>query len=286
MFTILNILIDGIAYGMILFMISVGLSITMGLMRVINLAHGGFALLGGVFVNLLMQRAGMAFVPAAFLSVLGVIGFAIPIERIFYRRIYGLGELEQVLATIGFTFLIIASVNYVMGSSLIPIHLPGSLSGTIDFGFRVLPFHRLVVIVAGILSIVALYALIEKTRFGIYLRASVDNRKTAAALGIDTSKVFSLTFGLGAALAAAGGILGAELLPIEAYYPLRYMILVLLVVSIGGMGSIAGSFCAALGIGIFDTALRYIFPEIATVFFYLVFMGFLAFRPNGLMGKT
>ena len=286
MITILNILVDGLAYGMILFMISVGLSVTMGLMRVINLAHGGFALIGGALAHWLLIGVGLPFALAAALAVTATMAIAVPLERGLYRRIYRFEELEQVLATIGITFLVIASVNLVLGSTILSIPLPEAMRGSVDLGFRTLPMHRVVVILAGLAVLAGLHALIERTRFGISLRAAVDDRDTAASIGIDTSRVYALTFALGAGLAALGGILGAELLPIEAYYPLRYMVLFLIVVAVGGMGSIMGSFAAALGLGVLDTAARYLVPDFGTIFFLLATMALLAVRPRGLLGRA
>lgn len=280
-----GILVDGISYGMILFMISVGLSVTMGLMRVINLAHGGFAMLGGAFAHWLTKTAGLDFVSALALATLAVMILAIPMEAVFYRRIYRFNELQQVLATIGITFLMIAGVNLWLGSSLLPITVPALLLHPIDLGFRTLPVHRLVVIVTGLVVAAGLFVLLERTRFGIDLRAAVDNRNMAASLGINTGTIFALTFSLGAGLAALGGILGAELLPIEAYYPLRYMVLFLAVVTVGGLGSIAGSLFAAIGLGIVDTATRYLLPEYGTIFFFLVMILVLMIRPRGLLGR-
>jgi branched-chain amino acid transport system permease protein len=282
----LNILIDGIAYGMILFMISVGLSVTMGLMRVINLAHGGFALVGGAVAHWLIIAQGLSFWLAAPLGVAAAVALAWPLERLIYRRIYGFGDLQQVLATIGLTFLMIATVNRLLGSTLLALPLPELLAQSVDLGFRTLPLHRLVVIGVGLAVIAGLWLLIDRTRFGIRLRAAVDNRATASAIGINTGLIYSATFCLGAGLAALGGILGAEMLPIEAYYPLRYMVLFLIVVAVGGMGSISGSFTAALGLGILDTATRYLVPDFGTIFFYGCIILFLALRPNGLWGRT
>ncbi|QQA42374.1 branched-chain amino acid ABC transporter permease [Pelagovum pacificum] len=283
--TILNILVDGVAYGMILFMISVGLSVTMGLMRVINLAHGGFAMLGGAAVHYFGVQLGIPFVLAALLAIGAVVALALPMERVLYRPIYRMGELQQVLATIGITFLMIASVNLWLGSTLLSIRLPDAWTGTVDLGFRSLPMHRLIVIGVGLAIAGGLYVLIDRTRFGIRLRAAVDNRATASALGIDTGRVFLATFALGAGLAALGGILGAELLPVDAYYPLRYMVHFLIVVAVGGMGSITGSFLAALGLGILDTTARYIVPDFGTIFFFLVTILVLGLRPQGLLGR-
>ncbi|MGK6317041.1 branched-chain amino acid ABC transporter permease [Neorhizobium sp. DT-125] len=283
---LLNIAVDGIAYGMILFMISVGLSVTMGLMRVINLAHGAFALLGGAAAHALIARAGLSFMVAALIAIVATMAVAFLLERLVYRRIYGLGELQQVLATIGITFIFIALVNRLLGSSLLAIPLPGFLQQSIDLGFRVLPAHRLTVILAGVIVIVGLYLTIERSRFGTRLRAAVDNRSIASALGINIDAVFAATFCLGAGLAALGGILGAELLPIDAYYPLRYMVLFLIVVSVGGMGSITGSFMAALALGILETASRYLIPDFGTIVFFAAVMAVLAIRPRGLLGKA
>lgn len=282
----LNIAVDGIAYGMILFMISVGLSVTMGLMRVVNLAHGGFALLGGTFAHWFTQELGFPFWPAVLLAIMATIAVALPLERVIYRRIYGFGDLQQVLATIGLTFLMIASVNYWQGSSLLSIPLPDSLKQSVDLGFRTLPVHRLVVITVGLTVILGLWLLLDRTLFGIRLRAAVDNRGTASALGIDTDWIFMAAFGLGAGLAALGGILGAEILPIDAYYPVRYMVLFLIVVAVGGMGSIAGSFMAALGLGTLETATRYLVPDYATIVFFTFVIVLLAVRPQGLLGKA
>ncbi len=283
---VLSIITDGVSFGMILFMISVGLSVTMGLMRVVNLAHGGFAMLGGAFTHWAMVRAGLPFLPAAALSLVVVVLLSLPMERVLYRPIYKMGELPQVLATIGITFLMIASVAYWQGSTLLPIKLPAAMQGSVDLGFRTLPTHRIYVMVAGMLVILGLFWLTERTRFGIRLRAAVDHPGTAACLGIDTSRIFAVTFALGAALAALGGILGAELLPIDAYYPLRYMVLFLTVVAVGGLGSITGSFVAALALGILDTAARYLFPDFGTIFFYGAMFVILGLRPQGLMGRV
>lgn len=285
MSVILSILVDGLAYGMILFMISVGLSVTMGLMRVINLAHGAFALLGGAFAHWLTSHIGLPFLPALLISVIGTMLVAVPMEIVLYARIYRMGELRQVLATIGITFIMIASVNLWLGSTLLPIRLPEILNGSVDLGFRTLPFHRIVVIFCGLAVISLLYFLLDKTTFGIKLRAAVDHRDTAATLGIDTGRIFAFAFMIGAGLAALGGIMGAELLPIDAYYPLRYMVLFLVVVAVGGFGSIIGSFASALGIGIVDTAARYLVPDFAAIAFFFAVMIVLALRPQGLLGR-
>lgn len=285
MLILLNILIDGVTYGMILFMIVVGLSITMGLMRVINLAHGGFALAAGAMAYWLTAR-GLGFWSATLLALVFTMMLAIVLERICYRGIYRMGELQQVMATIGITFLMIAAVSYLLGSTILEIPLPQILRGSINLGVRTLPAHRVFVILTGLLVVLCLYVLIEHTRFGISLRAAVDHRDTAATLGINTSRIYALAFAIGAILAGLGGILGAELLPIDASYPLRYMVLFLIIVAVGGLGSIQGSLVAALGLGILDTAARYLFPGFGTIFFYTAMMIVLTLRPRGLLGRA
>lgn len=281
-----DILVDGVAYGMILFLISVGLSVTLGLMRVVNLAHGAFALLGGAFAHWLIVRGGWPFPLAAPAAVAAVVALALPLERTVFRPLYGMGELQQVLGTIGLTFLAIAGVNLWLGSTLLPVPLPEALRGPVDLGFRTLPAHRVAVIGAGLAVAAGLWWLVERTGFGIRLRAAVEDRDAAQALGIDTARVSAAAFALGAGLAAAGGILGAELLPIEAYYPLRYIVLFLIVVAVGGQGSIAGALAAALGLGILETAARYLVPGAGTIVFFLAVMALLALRPRGLLGRA
>jgi len=282
---LLSILIDGVAYGMILFMIAVGLSVTMGLMRVVNLAHSVFAMAAGFTAHWLISRFGLSFEFSALIAILVAMAIAWPLDLLLFRRIYGMDDLEQVLLTIGLVFIAIATATVLFGTEVRAVKLPAYLTGSLDIGVRVLPFHRLVVIVAGIVIAFLLWCLVEKTRFGIHLRAAVDNEGTAASLGINTSRTYSYAFLLGAALAALGGILGAELLPIEANYPLRYLVLILLVVAVGGMGSIAGSLVAALLLGIIDTAGRYFVPELGTIMFYAATIVILAVKPNGLFGR-
>ena len=282
---IASILVDGISYGMVLFIISVGLSITMGLMRVVNLAHGVFAMLGGYVAVALAARLGLRPELSAALAIAAVAALAWPLERWLFRRVYGRSELQQVLLTIGIVFVGMAAVGTLFGNGLTAFALPGYMRDTIDIGFRVLPRHRLAVLLAGGLVLLGLWALFSRTGFGISMRASVDKAQAAEALGIDTSRVYRYGFMLGAALAALGGILGAELLPLEPYYPLKYLVLFLAVVAVGGMGSVFGSFAAALLLGLVETASKYLMPEIASIMFYATMLLALSWKPQGLFGR-
>jgi len=277
--TILSIGLDGMSYGMVLFIISIGLSIMMGLMRVVNLAHGAFAMIGGYLASYAMRDLGVA--------VIGTIIISIPLEILLYRRIYRKSDaLTQLLLTIGITFVIIGLANYIFGPTLKAIPLPNALSGPLDIGFRMIPTHRVFVIACGVVTALALWLLIDKTEFGIRLRASVDNSDMADSLGIRTEWIYAATFALAVGLGAFGGVVGAELLPIEPFYALRYMVTFLVVVSVGGAGSIAGALAASLLLGLADTTGKYLAPEYGEFFFYLAVIVIAFLFPRGLFGRA
>ena len=284
--TVFSIGVDALAYGMVLFVISIGLSVTMGLMRVVNLAHGAFAMIGGYIASYAARDLGLAYALAIMLAVVGTILIAIPVERLLYRRIYGQPELTQVLMTIGITFCIIGITNYVFGPTLKNIPTPQMLREPVSLGFRTVSAHRLFVIGCGVAVALGLWYFIERTAFGVKLRAAVDNAAMAAALGVKTQVVYAVSFAVAVGLAAFGGVVGAELLPIEPYYALRYMVTFLVVVSVGGAGSIPGALAACLLLGAFDTAGRYLMPEFGEFFFYLAVIAIVWLFPRGLAGRA
>ncbi len=284
--TVFSIGVDALAYGMVLFVISIGLSVTMGLMRVVNLAHGAFAMIGGYIASYAARDLGLAYAVAVMLAVAGTILIAIPIERLLYRRIYGQPELTQVLMTIGITFCIIGIANYVFGPTLKTIPTPETLREPVSLGFRTVSAHRLFVIACGATIALGLWYFIERTAFGVKLRAAVDNAAMAAALGVRTQVVYAVSFAVAVGLAAFGGVVGAELLPIEPYYALRYMVTFLVVVSVGGAGSIPGALAACLLLGAIDTTGRYLMPEFGEFFFYLAVIAIVWLFPRGLAGRA
>ena len=284
--TIFSIGVDALAYGMVLFVISIGLSVTMGLMRVVNLAHGAFAMIGGYIASYAARDLGLAYALAVLLAVAGTILIAIPIERFLYRRIYGQPELTQVLMTIGITFCVIGIANYVFGPTLKTIPTPDALREPVGLGFRTVSAHRLFVIGCGAAVALGLWYFIERTAFGVKLRAAVDNAAMAAALGVRTEIVYAVSFAVAVGLAAFGGVVGAELLPIEPYYALRYMVTFLVVVSVGGAGSIPGALAACLLLGAIDTTGRYLMPEFGEFFFYLAVIAIVWLFPRGLAGRA
>jgi branched-chain amino acid transport system permease protein len=281
----LGILFDGLAYGMLLFLISIGLSVTMGLMGFVNLAHGAFAMFGGYLATVLMQQAGWPFLatlPAAFVVVALA---SVVVERVLYRRLYRRGPLDQVLFTIGLTFMAVAGITWMFGPSQQPVVLPDFLQGQtrlmgLDFGI-----YRLFLIAVGVAVTAAVVLGIERTRFGAMVRAAVDNPVMATGLGINVGGVFAVAFALGSGLAGLGGALGIQILGLDPSFPLKYLVFFLIVVSVGGLGSVSGTLLAACLVGVFDVFGKYYLPQVGAFIIYAVMVGLLMWRPNGLLGK-
>jgi branched-chain amino acid transport system permease protein len=284
--TAISVAIDAVAYGMILFVICIGLSVTMSLMRVINLAHGAFAMLGGYFASILIISYEINFFASIALAIGATVLVAMPLEWILYRRLYARSDpLMQVVMTVGIVFLIIGIINFLFGPTVKSIPLPHVISGPVDIGVRTIPAHRLFVIGSGLAIFGALWFLLEHTAYGVRLRAAVENSAMAAALGVRTKRMYATAFALSVALGAFGGIAGAELLPMEPYYALRYIVTFLVVVSVGGAGSIRGALLASLLLGSVDTVARYLVPDFGASFFYLAVIAIVLCFPNGLLGR-
>ena len=282
----LTILFDGIAYGMLLFILAVGLAVTMGLMNFINLAHGAFAMVGGYATVLLMQRANVPFLlclPLAF-AISAVLGAVL--ERTLYRPLYRKPHLDQVLFSIGLTFMAVASADYFIGSSPQIIQLPEWLKGRTELGEGAwmlgMGHYRLFIIAVCAALTVALQYVLARTRFGTRLRASVDDQRVAAGLGINVNVVFLGTFAVGSGLAGLGGALGAEVLGLDPTFPLKYMVYFLIVVAVGGTSSITGPLLAALLLGIADVAGKYYIPKLGAFIVYSLMIAILIWRPQGL----
>jgi branched-chain amino acid transport system permease protein len=276
----------GLAFAMVLYLISVGLSVTMGLMGFVNLAHGVFAMLGGYVLTSLMNRLGVPFLPAVLGAAVAVAAVSLPIERLLYRRLYGGDELDQVLLTMGLIFMSVAGATYIWGPLQQPLQPPAWLSGAVDVGFRSFPAYRSFLILCGATLVTALWLGIERTRFGARVRASVDDLRMAQSVGIDTSRLFMTTFALGSGLAGLGGGLGADLLAINPGYALQNLAYFLIVVAVGGLGSIRGPFAAALLLGVADSGFKYLLPEFGAFFIYTLTMVILLWRPRGLFGRA
>ena len=282
----LTILFDGIAYGMLLFILAVGLAVTMGLMNFINLAHGAFAMVGGYITILLMQRAGVPFLVCLPLAFLGAAVLGGVLERTLYRRLYGKPHLDQVLFSIGLTFMAVASVDYFVGSTQQILQLPDWLKGRTELGEGAwmlgMGHYRLFIIVVCAALTIGLQYVLAKTRFGSRLRASVDDQRVAAGLGINVNVVFFSTFAVGSGLAGLGGALGADVLGMDPSFPLKFMIYFLIVVAVGGTSSITGPLLAAILLGIADVAGKYYIPKLGAFIVYSLMIVILVWRPQGL----
>jgi branched-chain amino acid transport system permease protein len=280
-----GVLFDGFAYGMLLFLLSVGLSVTLGMMNFVNLAHCSFAMVGGYTTVSLVSKLGWPFLatlPIAFLTGAVV---SIVLERTLYRRLYRAAELDQVLLTIGLTFMSVAAAAYFFGTVVQPVETPSYLRGSIDVMGMTVGRYRLFLVCTGLVVALLLLLALEYTRFGATVRAAVDSQRMARGLGINVEGWFAVTFALGSGLAGLGGALAIEIVGLDPHFAFTYLVYVLIVVSVGGLGSIGGSFAAAAMIGISDMAGKYYFPALGSFLIYLVMVAVLMWRPAGLFGR-
>ena len=283
----LTLLFDGVAYGMLLFILAVGLSVTMGLMNFINLAHGAFAMVGGYITVVLMQRLDVPFLVCLPLAFAGAALLGAVLERAVYRPMYRKPHLDQVLFSIGLAFMAVAAVDYFMGSQQQIMQLPEWLRGRTEIGdgenmVLGMGHYRLFIIAVCATLTVALQYVLARTRFGSRLRASVDDSRVAAGLGIPVNRVFALTFAVGSGLAGLGGALGAEVLGLDPTFPLKFMVYFLIVVAVGGTSSITGPLLAALLLGVADVAGKYYVPKLGAFIVYALMIAILIWRPQGL----
>ena len=283
--SLVSVAFHGVAFGMILYVISVGLSVTMGLMGFTNLAHGVFAMAGGYVLVSALAKFQMPFPLALLLSFVLVAAVSVVLERLLYSRLYGAAELEQVLFTIGLIFMSVAVARLIYGTLQQPVLLPDYLKGQFSLFGRDFPAYRVFLIAFSAAMIGALWFGIERTIWGAMVRAAVDNRAMAQSIGINTKRLFTITFAVGSGLAGLGGALGADIVAIQPTYPFEQLVYFLIVVSVGGLGSLRGPFVAALLIGIADTACKYWLPQFGAFFIYVATIGLLLWRPAGLFGR-
>jgi branched-chain amino acid transport system permease protein len=285
MSSIAGVLFDGFAYGMLLFLLSVGLSVTLGMMNFINLAHCSFAMLGGYVTVTLMHRAGWPFLATLPIAFMASALASVVLERLLYRRLYRSSDLDQCLLTIGIVFMSVAVAAYIYGTIQQPVQLPPYLRGSITVAGLTVGVYRLFLILVALAITVALVVGIEYTRFGAQVRAAVDNQRMARGLGINVDRAFAVTFALGSGLAGLGGALAIDIVGLDPSFAFAFLVYVLIVVSVGGLGSIAGSFVAATVLGISDMAGKYYVPELGSFLIYLVMVTLLMWRPAGLFGR-
>jgi branched-chain amino acid transport system permease protein len=280
-----GILLGGLSAGTVLFIVSVGLSVTMGLMGFVNLAHGAFAMFGGYVIVLSMNRAHFGFAAALALGFAATAAISVVLERTLYRRLYRASELDQVLFTIGLIFIFIAGAIIVVGPESQTLQLPAALRGQINLGFLQYRTYSIFLIVIGFLIGFGISLAFERTRIGAQIRATVDNRRMAESLGINVDRLFTITFAFGSGMAGIGGGLGAEFLGLDPQYALKYLVYFLIAVSVGGLGSVMGVYYASLILGVLDFVLKLYLPKGGTIFIYALTILLLLWRPQGLFGK-
>jgi branched-chain amino acid transport system permease protein len=281
----MTVIFDGISSGMLLFLISVGLSVTLGLMNFVNLAHGAFAMLGGYVCVVLLNQFGVPFLATLPLAAILTALVGVVLERTVYRRLYNASHLDQVLFSIGVVFMSISTAHYFFGAEQQPVNLPDFLKGQFNLPGLDVGVYRLFLIIVGLAVAVGLQWMVANTRFGAQLRAAVDNPRVARGLGINVDRVFVLTFALGTGLAGLGGAMGIDMLGLDPSFPVKYLVYFLIVVAVGGSGNIKGSLIASLILGICDVAGKYYVPQIGAFVIYTVMVLVLIFRPQGLFGR-
>ena len=281
----LTILFDGVAYGMLLFVLAVGLAVTLGLMNFVNLAHGAFAMAGGYLTAVLSNKLGFPFLASLPLAFVFAAALGAALEPTLYRRLYRRPHLDQVLFSIGLVFIAVAGIDWFFGAQQQFVRLPAFLRGRFEIGDVGIGAYRLfIIVVCGVLTIV-LQTILTRTRFGSRLRAAVDDSRVASGLGIDVNRVFLGTFAVGSGLAGLGGALGAEILGLDPTFPLKFMIYFLVVVAVGGTTTITGPLLASLLLGIADVAGKYYAPKLGPFIIYCVMIGVLMIRPQGLFAR-
>jgi branched-chain amino acid transport system permease protein len=282
---VIGVLFDGFAYGMLLFLLSVGLSVTLGMMNFVNLAHCAFAMLGGYVTVTLMNSFGWSFFATLPMAFLVTAAASVVFERVLYRRLYRASDLDQVLLTIGLAFVSVAVAAYIYGTVQQPVQVPSYLRGSVTILGLQLATYRLFLVAVSLIITLALVLALEHTRFGAQVRAAVDNQRMARGLGINVDGAFAVAFALGSGLAGLGGALAIEVIGLDHSFAFTYLVYVLIVVSVGGLGSIGGSFAAASLIGISDVAGKYYVPQLGAFLIYLVMVVLLMWRPAGLFGR-
>jgi len=278
--------LNGLVYGMLLFLLSAGLSLIFGLMRVLNLAHGSFYMLGA-FTGFALLHWGGNYWLAFFLAPVLVALLGALIEALFlrplYRREHG-GHLDQMLLTVGFMFVFTDIVRSIWGADVLGLPTPEALTGAVSFFGVFMPKYRVFIIALGLALGVAMWLLIEYTRLGARLRAGVDDADMAAGLGINVTRMFTWTFACGVGLAALAGVAAGPMLGLNVGMDVEILIATLIVVVIGGMGSLKGALLASILIGEADTFGKAYLPEATMFLIYMVMLAVLMFRPTGLFG--
>lgn len=280
------VLFDGLAYGMLLFLISLGLSVTLGLMNFVNLAHGVFAMVGGYTSVVLVNTYGVSFFVALILAFAVTALVGVLLHSLLYKHLYKTNALNQVLFSIGLVFVSVSIATFIFGPTVLSINTPKILSGQLNLLTTQIGRYRLFLLLFGLVLFLAINLLFAKTKYGYQIKAAVDNATVAQGVGLNVDKLFVLTFALGSGLAGLGGALSVDLLGMSPDFALKYIVYFLLVVSMGGAGTILGTFCAAMLVGLVDTAGKYYLPQMGGFLVYFLMIFVLIIKPQGLLVKN
>lgn len=279
-------LLLGLINGAFYSMLSLGLAIIFGLLNVINFAHGVQYMMGAFCAWMLMAYLGLGFWPSLLVAPLVVGALSIVMERLFLRRLYGVDHLYGLLLTFGLALLLEGLFRKAYGSSGQPYPIPALLAGGWNLGFMFLPIYRGLVLLASVVLCVGTWLLIDYTRIGSYLRAATENPQLVQAFGINVPRIVTLTYGLGAGLAALAGVLAAPIYQVSPQMGTDLVIVVFAVVVIGGMGSIVGSIVTGFGLGLVEGLTKVFYPEASTTAIFLIMAIVLIVKPAGLFGQA
>ena len=277
--------LNGLVYGILLFLLASGLSLIFGLMGVVNLAHGSFFMLGA-FLGLSVVKATGSFWLAMLLAPLPVAAIAVVMETLFLRPLYRRAKFDQVLLTFGFSFVFTDLVEWGWGKDTFSLSEPPGLEESIEFMGGFFPTYRLALVAFGLGMALLLWILIEKTRAGAMVRAGVDDAAAAMGIGLNVPALLTATFASGAALAALAGVVAGPILGVYSGVDVDILIPAFIVIVVGGMGSLKGAFVGSMLIGVADTFGKAYMPETAMFLTYVAMIVILLARPAGLFGQA
>ncbi len=278
-------LVNGLSYGFLLFMITCGLSLIFGIMGVLNLAHGSLYMVGAYLALTVTKDIASSFWAALVIAPILVALISVVLEFGLLRPTYHLGHLSQVLLTFGMAYIIHDLVRMIWGASIQSLNMPPSLSGSTEIFGQIFPVYRLAVMGFGLAVAIILWLLQEKTRWGAIIRAGLTNKEMVSGLGINIKLVFTVVFAIGGLLAGIGGVAAGPVLGLYPSMEFEVLILALVILVVGGLGSISGTLLASLIVGIVDTFGRVMFPQISLIIIFGLMAVILIVKPTGLLGK-
>lgn len=278
-------LVNGLSYGMLLFIITCGLSLIFGILGVLNLSHGSLYMVGAYVAYSLTATYSQSFWLALIIAPIVVGVLALVVELVLLRPTYQLGHLSQVLLTFGLAYILHDLARMFWGSNVLSVQVPAVLTGSISIFGQTFPTYRIIIIAIGLILGTILWLVQEKTKWGAIIRAGLSDKEMVSALGINIKVVFTVVFVIGGFLAGLGGVISSPILGIYPNMEFETLIIALVVLVIGGLGSISGTFVASILVGIAETFGRFLFPELSMFIVFALMAIILIVKPSGLLGK-